>query len=86
MSEFKPVETVADLDSLDQDDIVAGYRAGWRNPEEPGSDKSRGYWHGWRNAQMDSRRMPTDIHAQRLSREYVNRWRCGTTATAVDGA
>jgi len=71
MAEFKPVETVADLESLDQDDIVAGYRDGWRNPEEPGSDKSRGYWHGWRNAQMDARRMPHDAASARLCREYL---------------
>jgi hypothetical protein len=77
MSEFKPVEMVADLESLDQDDIVAGYRQGWRDATEPGSDKSRGYWHGWRNAQMDAGRMALDIASARLCREHLGarvRW------------
>ncbi len=71
MSEFRPVETKADLDALDLDDIVAGYRAGLDDPSEPGSDKSRGYWHGWRNAQTDRKRRPLDVHQQRLAHEIV---------------
>lgn len=71
MSEFKPVETVADLSCLDDDEIVAGYCGGLSCSDEPGSDKSRGYWHGWRNAQIDRGRMPPDVHSQRLVREYL---------------
>lgn len=71
MSEFRPVETKADLEALDADDIVAGYRDGWGNPAEPGSDKSRGYWHGWRNAQTDRGRAPLDVHQMLLCHEVV---------------
>lgn len=54
MSEFKPVRTLADLDQLDPDDILAGYRAGLRGEPEPGNLHSRGYWHGWRNGRVDA--------------------------------
>lgn len=75
MSEFAPVSTMADLDLLDQDEIVAGYLAGLSDPTEPGSDKSRSYWHGWRNAQSDRYRVPPDIHQQQLAAEIVRKWR-----------
>jgi hypothetical protein len=71
MSEFQPVETKADLDQLDEDEIVAGYRSGLRDPQEPGSNKSRSYWHGWRNAQIDRGRIPVDHSAQRLVRDCL---------------
>jgi len=41
MSEFRPVETKADLDTLDDAEIVAGYFAGRGGDSEPGSDKSQ---------------------------------------------
>lgn len=54
MSEFKPVRTLADLDTLDRDDMLAGYRAGLCGAPEPGNLHSRAYWHGWRNGRVDA--------------------------------
>lgn len=71
MSEFTPVETKADLETLCEDDVLAGYMDGLINQNEPGSDKSRGYWHGWRNAQTDKGRAPVDVSQQRLVREII---------------
>ena len=71
MSEFKPVETVADLSNLDEDAIFAGYLHGLDYADEPGSSKCRGFWHGWRNAQVDRGRVPTDVAQQRLVHEIV---------------
>lgn len=71
MSEFRPVETKSDLEQLDDDEILAGYRAGLSDPQEPGSDKSRAYWHGWRNAQIDRGRIPVDASAYRLARDML---------------
>lgn len=63
MSEFKEVATVQDLNNLDEKEMVAGYLAGINNDSQPGSDKSRAYWHGWKNGMCDKGRMvPTDIH------------------------
>lgn len=47
MSEFAPVTTVRDLMLLDASDIDHGYAAGIVGDPEPGSDRSRAYWHGW---------------------------------------
>lgn len=67
MSEFQPVETVEDLNSLDDDEIVAGYRSGLHGDPEPGSNKSRSFWHGWRNGSSDTRRRDPDVHQARLA-------------------
>ena len=71
MSEFMPVATLTDLNDLNTDEIVEGYRAGSHMLDEPGSDKSRSFWHGWRNAQMDYGRLMHDAAATRLVREYL---------------
>lgn len=71
MSEFQKVVSTEELALLDQDAIVAGYLDGMRNPDEPGSDKCRGYWHGWRNAQIDKGRIPMDGEAGRLARSIL---------------
>lgn len=75
MSEFQTVSTAAELDLLDIDDIVDGYRAGLRGASEPGSDKSRSYWHGWRNGMVDTNRMPMDAAMWALVREHIRQQR-----------
>ncbi|AZW14229.1 hypothetical protein CS344_20155 [Bordetella bronchiseptica] len=74
MSEFHPVRTKADLDLLDHDEIVQGYREGLAGAAQPGSDKSRSYWHGWRNAQVDRGWAKPDDAQCQLAREYVGRY------------
>lgn len=69
MSEFSPVETVKDLDSLDDDEILEGYRAGLRGAPEPGSSKSRSYWHGWRNGSSDGGHREHDDSQSKLAAE-----------------
>lgn len=67
MSEFQPVETVEDLNGLDDDEMLEGYMYGLNNDAEPGSDKSRSFWHGWRNGAVDSKRKEIDGHQMRLA-------------------
>lgn len=74
MSEFQPVATKAELDMLDDGEMVAGYRAGFGGESEPGSDKSRSYWHGWRNGMVDSGRTRIDTAQAMLAREIVGRY------------
>jgi hypothetical protein len=74
MSEFQPVTTKAELELLDESDMVAGYMAGFAGEPEPGSDKSRSYWHGWRNGMVDSGREQIDAAQQMLAREVVGRY------------
>lgn len=70
MSERVPVSTLADLATLDDDEISEGYRDG-REGWPCGENRSRSYWHGWRNAQADQHKMPTDDAMRSLAREYV---------------
>lgn len=71
MGEFRPVSTKADLDTLDEAEIIQGYRDGLADDPEPGSNRSRSYWHGWRNGMADKGRIPMDCHMRNLAREVV---------------
>lgn len=75
MSEYAPLRTKVELETINDDECVAGYRAGLQGDREPGSDKSRSFWHGWRNGMMDSKRMPHDADAAALARDYVGTYR-----------
>jgi ribosome modulation factor len=75
MSEFIPVSTLADLDTLDDAEIVEGYRDGLANEPEPHNNRSRSYWHGWRNGMADRGFRPIDEAQRDLAREYVARSR-----------
>lgn len=69
MSEYQPVATMDDLKNLDSDEMVEGYRSGLSCEPEPGSAKSRSFWHGWRNGMMDRGKLPHDDAANALVRE-----------------
>ncbi len=75
MSEFSPVRTKSNLALLDDEDIVRGYLDALDGAPEPGSDKSRSYWHGWRNGRTDRGITPIDGAQQQLAREIVGRYR-----------
>lgn len=75
MSEFNPVTTKAELSALDSGEMVEGYRAGLDNAPEPGSDKSKAYWHGWRNGMVDRGYMAMDDAQAMLAREVVGTYR-----------
>jgi hypothetical protein len=71
MSEFQTAETIEDLSSLDEADIMAGYNSGYKGDAEPGSDRSRSFYHGWKNGMVDSKRLVITPEQQRLAREIV---------------
>ncbi|MGB6105660.1 MAG: hypothetical protein WBF88_17595 [Pusillimonas sp.] len=75
MSEFQPVRTKADLGLLNDDEMVQGYLAGLSGAYEPGSDKSRSYWHGWRNGRADRGLAPVDSAQRQLAREVVGAYK-----------
>ena len=75
MNEFTPVTTLADLDTLDEDEILEGYRDGRNDWPEPGNNRSRSYWHGWRNGAVDGGHKPKDATQAELARVYVARMR-----------
>jgi hypothetical protein len=65
MNDRTPVTTLADLDALDDREIVAGYWSGYAGDPEPGNNHSRAYWHGWRNGAADGKHREID-EAQRV--------------------
>lgn len=67
---FEPVATLADLDTLDSDEIVDGYRSFAKGDPEPGPNRGRAFWHGWRNAACDAGQIPKDAAMAQLAREY----------------
>lgn len=75
MSEFTKVRTKDDLDALDSNEILAGYLDGFVGAPEPGSDKSRSYWHGWRNGMVDGGNREIDSAQVQLVREVVGVYR-----------
>lgn len=68
MSEFRPITTLADLALQDDGEVMAGYVAGLHGAPEPGSDRSRAYWHGWKNGMVDAGRQPIDDAQRELAR------------------
>lgn len=70
---FEPVRTLTDLDQLNSDEIVDGYRAAQRGDPEPGQNRGRAYWHGWCNRMRDMGELPTDEASMSLAYEYVHR-------------
>jgi hypothetical protein len=74
MSEYAPVRTKAELDLLNEADMLAGYQSGYNGDAEPGSDRSRSFWHGWRNGRVDGKHDQIDCHQVALAREVVGRY------------
>lgn len=71
MSEFSPIRALEELALQDPHEMFNGYMAGLHGEPEPGSDKSRGYWHGWRNGMVDSGRMTKDESQAALAAEVI---------------
>lgn len=65
------METVAQLEALDERDIISGYWAGYHGRDEPGVEFNRSYWHGWRNGMVDSKRMQPDAPMAKLAHDVV---------------
>ncbi|MFP5512561.1 MAG: hypothetical protein ACLGJC_05730 [Alphaproteobacteria bacterium] len=64
-----PVETLCDLARLDGAEIADGYLDGLKpDAFEPGTNRSRAYWHGWRNGRMDRDPASKDAAAAELAR------------------
>lgn len=72
---FAPVSTKADLDTLNDAEIVEGYLNFRRGDPEPGPNRGRSYWHGFMNAARDAGERPETSESARLAAEVVAGWR-----------
>lgn len=69
MPTYEPVDSLADLDELDIDEMAEGYDAGARGEGEPDINHTRAYWHGWREYMIDAGRMKPDAAHKQLTLE-----------------
>jgi hypothetical protein len=72
---FAPVKTLDDLDSLNEADMLEGYRSTERGDPEPGPNRGRAFWHGWRVRQMDFGVIPIDADHYALTGAWLKRER-----------
>jgi hypothetical protein len=67
----KPVSTVEELQTLDEDAMVNGYLAGLRNTADF-LIRERGYWHGYLNGLVDGGHAKSSPEQAELARAYLN--------------
>ena len=70
-----PVVDLADLDALDETEMVEGYMDGFTGEPEPMGNRSRSYWHGWRNGAVDGHHRKLDAAMEILASKVVARSR-----------
>lgn len=66
-----PISTLAQLNQLDDAEMMEGYEDGLGNAPEPGDNRSTSYWHGWRNGMADKGHIPIDGAMRALAHEIV---------------
>ena len=69
---FEPIKTKSDLETLDAEEIYAGYLSADRGDPEPGLNRGRSFWHGWRNRMIDKGELKPDAESRQLVREVVS--------------
>lgn len=85
MSVFAPVTTLADLDSLNEADMIESYTSTQRGDPEPGENRGRAFWHGWRTRMMDYGEIKADAAHYRLVDAWLERERSRAALPAGRG-
>jgi hypothetical protein len=67
---MEPITTYEQLEALDQDLIVTGYRAGLKTQPDY-TQRDQAYWHGYMNGQVDCGAMPGSPEQAQLARACV---------------
>lgn len=70
---MKSVTTLEELDALDPDLMLQGYRAGLGFIPVNHTVSDQAYWHGYWNGQVDTRQVPISPEQQELARKVVER-------------
>lgn len=73
MSDY--LEPISDPADLNEDECLAGYRAGFGFIAMDYTQKSRSYWHGYRNAQVDRGLEPMTPEQAEFARKCVGPFR-----------
>jgi hypothetical protein len=72
MSEFSPVATVGEFQTLDESDVLLGYLEGFEGSPLPCSSASRSFCHGWRNGMVDGGFAEVDEAQMKLAAAFRN--------------
>jgi hypothetical protein len=66
-----PIATAAELDGLDDAEVLEGYEAGREGWPEPGDNRSLSYWHGWRTGSADGNHRKLDQYDRLLAEDVI---------------
>lgn len=69
------VTTLEQLDSLDSNELMAGFMSSERGDPEPGDNHSLAFHHGWLSRQYDLGERPIPPEHRALTKAYVARAR-----------
>lgn len=69
-----PITTLAQLDALDEAEIIEGYWDGKDN-FPCGNNRSISYWHGWRNGMADGKHAEIDEFQRQLAHVIVESYK-----------
>lgn len=69
MSDY--LEPITDMAELNEDECLAGYRAGFGWLAIDYTQKSRSYWHGYRNGQVDFGKEPISPEQCAFARKFL---------------
>lgn len=72
---FKPVITLEELDTLIEADLIDGFMSAERGDPEPGENRGKSFWHGWRSRMMDLGEIQSSPEHRALTEAYVERMR-----------
>lgn len=72
---MKAITTLAELELLNEDDILTGYRAGIGFVDVNYTRKDQAYWHGYLNGQVDRGLAPISPEQCELARAFVQKMR-----------
>ena len=67
---FFPPKQLSDIEAMNDDDLLEGYRLGINNGPEPKDNRDK--WQGWRNGMCDIGRKITDDGQRGIAREFLN--------------
>lgn len=71
MTDRIPITKAADLEHLDEAELLEGYHDGRAGLPEPGNNRSFSFWHGWRNGAVDGGHRKGDAAQAELAADYL---------------
>lgn len=73
MTERRRFRTWAEVEHLDDAELLEGYWDGFKGEPEPGGNRSDSYYHGWANGAVDGGHRENDEHQAAVARDWALR-------------